>query len=287
MIGLVNLTQHGVNAIRRGIGMKRRAMNFAMLLAMILGLWGCAINKGDIQGFNLVSVAEEQQLGDKFVVEVEKQHKVSVDKETTAYVDRIGRRLLGGAREVQFPFTFKVVVDDSVNAFAIPGGHVYVNTGLIKAATSEDEMAAVMAHEINHAVARHGTRQMTQKYGYTLVLQLLLGDNPGMLTQLASSLFGTAGTMAYSRSMENQADYLGVETMAKAGYNPNGMLSFFAKLNAMSGQNNSRVEKFFSSHPETGERLVNVKSAIAQLPPMAYSGSQDKGEFARIKARVK
>lgn len=268
--------------------MKRWLLHVILPFTMLIGLGGCAISKGDIQGFNLISVEEEKQLGEKFVVEVEKQHKVSGDRETTAYVDRIGRRLLANAREVQFPFTFKVVEDDSINAFAIPGGHIYVNTGLIKAATSEDEVAAVMAHEINHAVARHGTRQMTQQYGYALVLQLLLGDNPGMLTQLATSLFGTAGTMAYSRSMENQADYLGVETMAKAGYNPNGMLTFFTKLNAMSGgQKSSQVEKFFSSHPETGERLTNVKKAIAQLPPLKYSGALDKNEFARIKARVK
>ncbi len=266
--------------------MGKWVLSIVLPLTVLLGMGGCAINKGDVQGFNLISVEEEKQLGDKFALEVEKQHKVSPDRETTAYVDRIGRRLLASAREVQFPYTFKVVVDDSINAFAVPGGHIYVNTGLIKAATSEDEVAAVMAHEINHAVARHGTRQMTQQYGYSLVLQLLLGDNPGMLTQLASSLFGTAGTMAYSRSMENQADYLGVETMAKAGYNPNGMLTFFTKLNAMSGQQSSQVEKFFSSHPETSERLGNVKAAIAQLPPMKYSGAQDRNEFARIKARV-
>lgn len=267
--------------------MKRLFIAMA-LLTLSLGLGGCAVNKTDIQGFNLISIEEEQQLGDKFVLEVEKQYKVSPDREANAYVDRVGRRLLTKAREVQFPFTFKVVMDDSINAFAIPGGHIYVHTGLIKAASSEDELAAVMAHEINHAVARHGTRQMTQQYGYTLVLQLLLGENPGMLTQLATSLFGKAGTMAYSRSMENQADYLGVETMAKAGYDPNSMLTFFTKLNAMSGgQKSSQVEKFFSSHPETGERLANVKAAIAKLAPMKYSGPQDKGEFVRVKARVK
>jgi predicted Zn-dependent protease len=269
--------------------MKNRILNLMVLFATVWGLGGCAaINKDNIQGFNLISIEEEKQLGDKFAVEVEKQHKVSTDKEANAYVDKVGRRLLAKAREVQFPFTFKVVVDDSINAFAVPGGHIYVNTGLIKAASSEDEVAAVMAHEINHAVARHGTQQMTQQYGYNLVLQMLLGDNPGMLTQLASSLFGQAGTMAYSRSMENQADYLGVETMSRAGYDPNGMLTFFTKLNAMSGgQKTSQVEKFFSSHPETGERLGNVKQAIAKLPPTKYPGAQDKGEFARIKAKVK
>lgn len=267
--------------------MGKWTINIMMLLVLALGIGGCAISKEDIQGFNLISVEEEKQLGDKFVVEIEKQRKISTDRETTAYVDKVGRRLLSKARDVQFPFTFKVVVDDNVNAFAVPGGHIYVHTGLIKAATGEDELAAVMAHEINHAVARHGTRQMTQEYGFNLVVQLLLGDNPGMLSQLATSLFGTAGTMAYSRGMETQADYLGVETMAKAGYDPNGMLTFFTKLDAMSGQKSSKVEQFFSSHPLTSERIVNVKTAITNLPPMKYSGPQDKGEFARIKARVK
>jgi len=268
--------------------MKNWSINFMLLLMLILVTGGCAVNKTDIQGFNLVSVEEEKQLGDKFVVEIEKQRKISTDKETTAYVDRVGRRLLTKARDVQFPFTFKVVEDDNVNAFAVPGGHIYVHTGLIKAAAGEDELAAVMAHEINHAVARHGTRQMTQEYGYTLVLQLLLGDNPGMLTQLATSLFGKAGTMAYSRGMETQADYLGVETMAKAGYDPNGMLMFFTKLDAMSaGQKSTKLEQFFASHPLTSERINNVKDAIAKLPKTTYTGPQDKGEFARIKAKVK
>lgn len=268
--------------------MKKLTLNLFFVLAALFVLGGCAANMGDIQGFNLISIEEEKQLGDKFVIEIEKQHKVSPDRDANAYVDRLGRRLLSGAKDVPFPFTFKVVIDDSVNAFAVPGGHIYVNTGLIKAAASEDELAAVMAHEINHGVARHGTRQMTQQYGYNLVLQILLGDNPGMLTQLATSLFGNAGTMAYSRSMENQADYLGVETMARAGYNPNGMLTFFTKLDAMGGgKSSSQVAQFFSSHPLTTERLERVKTAIAQLPPMKYSGATDKNEFTRIQARVK
>lgn len=258
-----------------------------LFVSLLFSVAGCAVNQADIQGFNLISIEEEKQLGDKFVGELEKQRKISTDKETNAYVERVGKRLLTGARDVQFPFTFKVVMDDSVNAFAVPGGHIYVHTGLIKAATNEDELAAVMAHEINHAVARHGTRQMTQQYGYSLVLQLLLGDNPGMLTQLATSLFGQAGTMAYSRSMENQADYLGVETMARAGYNPGAMLTFFTKLESMGGAKSTQLEQFFSSHPLTSERVERVRTAINQLPPTTYSGPSDKKEFSRIKAKVK
>jgi predicted Zn-dependent protease len=263
-----------------------RQLVTGILLTLALG--GCAVNQTDIKGFNLISLDEEKQLGEKFAVEIEKQRPVSTDKELNAYVDRLGRRLLAGAREVEFPFTFKVVVDDSVNAFAIPGGHIYVNTGLIKAASGEEELAAVMAHEINHAVARHGTRQMTQQYGYALVVQLLLGQNQGALTQLAASLFGQAGTMAYSRSMESQADYLGVETMARAGYNPEGMLVFFTKLDKMNSKKPSELAQFFSSHPLTSERIDRVKNAIVQLPPgTTYPGAKDKTEFGRMKGRVK
>ncbi len=256
-----------------------------LLLASLLT--GCSVNMTDIQGINLISVDEEKELGIKFTAEIEKQRQVVTDPEVNGYVDRVGKRLLAGARDVPFPFTFKVIKDDSVNAFAVPGGHIYVHSGLIKAAASEDELAGVMAHEINHGVARHGTRQMTQQYGYSLVLQLLLGQNPGQLSQLAASLFGQAGSMAYSRGMENQADYLGVETMARAGYNPNGMLTFFTKLDSMQAQQPSQLVQFFSSHPLTAERVERVKTAMGQLPPMKYSGPADKKEFDRVKAKVK
>ena len=188
----------------------RIAKLFICSLLAVGCLAGCAVNQSDIRGFNLISIDEEKQLGDKFAVEVEKQHKVVADAEVNRYVDKVGRRLLTGAREVSFTYVFKVVQDPSVNAFAIPGGHIYVNAGLIKAAQNEDELAGVMAHEINHAVARHGTRQLTQQYGYSLVVQLLLGENPNLLAQLTASMFGQFGGMAYSRGMESQADYLGV-----------------------------------------------------------------------------
>lgn len=263
-----------------------RSLVLALLVTAGL-LSGCSVNMTDLQGINLISVDEEKELGTKFTAEIEKQRQVVTDPEVNGYVDRVGKRLLTGARNVPFPFTFKVIKDDSVNAFAVPGGHIYVHTGLIKAAASEDELAGVMAHEINHGVARHGTRQMTQQYGYSLVLQLLLGQNSGQLSQLAASLFGQAGTMAYSRGMENQADYLGVETMARAGYDPKGMLTFFTKLDSMQAQQPSQLAQFFSSHPLTAERVERVNAAIGQLPAMKYTGPTDKGAFSRINAKVK
>lgn len=259
----------------------------SILLAAASLTGGCAVNQSDIRGFNLISIDEEKQLGAKFAQEIEKQRPVVNDPVLQAYVGKVGKRLLTGAREVSFDYTFTVVKDDSINAFAIPGGHLYVHSGLIKSAASETELAAVMAHEINHAVARHGTRQLTQQYGYGLVVQLLLGENPNLVAQLAASLFGKAGTMSYSRGMENQADYLGVETMYRSGYNPQGMVTFFSKLNSTEKETPGKLTMFFSSHPLTSERMQSVRDEIAKLPPRNFPFPDDSGEFKRMQARIK
>lgn len=260
---------------------KRFVLPILMTMSLISG---CAVNKSSVGGFNLISVPEEKQLGDKFALEIEKQHKVVNDPQLQAYIEGVGRRLLTGVRKEEFPFTFQVVQDESINAFAIPGGHTYVNTGLIKAADSESELAAVIAHEINHVVARHSTRQMTQQYGYSLIASLLLG-NQGELSKLAADMFGKAGTMYYSREMESQADYLGVETMYKAGYNPQGMVTFFKKLAAAGEKDPGRIGRFFASHPETVERINAIQQEIAKLPPKTYLPDTTSA-FAAAKAKA-
>jgi beta-barrel assembly-enhancing protease len=256
---------------------------FIPLLMTLSLVSGCATTSSGVGGFNLISIDEEKQLGDKFAVEIEKQHKVVNDPEVQSYINRLGTRLLKGVRQVDFPYTFKVVEDKNINAFAAPGGHTYVNTGLIKAADSETELAAVMAHEINHVVARHSTRQMTQQYGYQMLAGLLLGSQ-GQIAQIAGDLFGKAGTLYYSREMETQADELGVETMYKAGYNPQGMVTFFRKLQAGSKEEPGKIAQFFSTHPLTSERIANIQEEIAKLPPKSYTG--ESGDFNRIKSRL-
>ncbi|MBP1752787.1 MAG: peptidase lipoprotein, family [Geobacteraceae bacterium] len=264
-----------------------RLFRFLLVPMMLLSGFssGCAVNPTDIKGFNLISIEEEKQLGSKFSAEVEKQQTVIKDPDVQNYVDRVGRRLLTGVQARDFDYTFKVIKDNDVNAFAVPGGHIYVNSGLIKAADNESELAGVMAHEINHAVARHGTRQLTQQYGFALVSQLVLGQDPNLLAQLASSLFGQAGTMSYSRSMESQADYLGVQTMYRAGYNPNGMTTFLGKLETMKKSNPGSLAQFFSTHPMTSDRIQSVKRDIAQLPAKVYQ--EDNTELIRIKAKLR
>jgi predicted Zn-dependent protease len=257
----------------------------SLLILGTLFTGGCAFNQYDTAGFNLISVADEKQLGDRFAGEIEKKYTVVQDPEVQAYVDRLGKRLLSGTRKVEFPYTFKVVKDDSINAFAIPGGHTYIHTGLIKRADNESELAAVLAHEINHVVARHGTRQMTQDYGYGLLLQLVLGQNPNLLAKLTADLFGKAGSMAYSRGMETQADILAVETLYKTGYNPNGIITFFRKLEVPGQQKPGQLASFFSTHPMTADRIQSVNDEIAKFPAKAFT-AEDNKTFQRIKIKV-
>jgi beta-barrel assembly-enhancing protease len=257
-------------------------MSLSLLSSCVTSANSASMSK--IGGFDLVSIDEEKQLGDKLAVEVEKQYKVVNDPEVQAYINRVGQRLLTGVRKVEFPYTFKVVEDKSINAFAIPGGHTYINTGLIKAASTETELAAVMAHEINHVVARHSTKQLTKQYGYQLLAGLLLG-NQGDLAKVAADLFGKAGMMYYSREMESQADYLGVETMYKAGYNPQGMVTFFRKLEASAKENPGSLNKFFASHPQTPDRIQNIQQEIAKLPPKHFP-PESEAELNKVKARI-
>lgn len=264
-----------------------RAILFFILLGLATmgGMGGCAVTPNDIHGFNIISIEEEKRMGDRLAAEIEKQYTVVRNGDLQRYLDGMGRRLLSGAREVTFPYTFTVVKDDTLNAFAIPGGHVYIHTGLLRAARSEHELAGVLAHEINHVVARHGTRQMTQEYGYGLLLQIVLGDNPGMLTQIAANLFGKAGSMSYSRSMETQADILAVETLRVAGYDPEGLVSFFTLLQGTTRENPSRLARYFSTHPPTSERIQQVRQEILKVGKGTIK--ENRAEFERIKGLVK
>lgn len=262
----------------------KKTLLLGILLLMTGLAAGCTVSRENIRGFNLVSLEQEQQLGAKFALEVEKQRQLVTDPVVQNYVTQLGNRLLTGVRSREFTFTFKVVKDPSVNAFAVPGGHIYLHTGLIKTAQSEAELAAVLAHEINHAVARHGTQQLTQQYGASLVLQLLLGQDPNMLAQLTASLFSQGAFMAYSRGMESQADYLGVETMYRAGFDPRGMLTFLKKLDSLHQSDPGNIGQFFSSHPMTAERIQQVQLDIAKLPVKTYS--DNSVEFKRIQAKL-
>ncbi|HUP18395.1 MAG TPA: M48 family metallopeptidase [Gemmatimonadota bacterium] len=232
-----------------------------------LALIGCAstgVNKGD---FNLVSYQEEWQLGAQLERDIARQMQILNDPTTKAYVSRIGQRIVAQTELAQAPWKFHVVADPQINAFNIPGGHVYVNTGLICATDNVAELAGVMAHETAHGVARHGTEQLSRAYGVNVVASLLLGGNPAWYTQLVAQVAATGTFAKWSRDAEREADHLGIVYMYNAGYDPHGMATMFQELIERRQREPGALESFFSSHPLTEERIASVRAQIDQLPP--------------------
>ncbi|MBS1834827.1 MAG: M48 family metalloprotease [Acidobacteria bacterium] len=238
-------------------------------------------------GFNLFSKDQDIQLGKESAAEVEKQVVVVNNPEVTQYLNLVGGKLAKSKRANEFPYYFKLVNDDSINAFALPGGPMYVHTGLIKAAENEAQLAGVLAHEMSHVALRHGTNQASKQNLLQIPLALggaMAGNGMlGQLTQLGIGLGANSVLMKFSRNAESQADYNGALMMSDAGYNPVEMARFFEKLEAQSGKS-SKVAAFFSSHPSPGNRVKATEELVTLMPQQNYNG--DTGQFEHIKAIV-
>ncbi len=249
---------------------------------------GCATT--DFLGnFNLISASEEKQLGMQLSDQIQKESKEIVDKNIVGYVQAIGQKLVSVSQKPGEPFTFHVLLDPSVNAFAIPGGHLYVNTGLIEAAASEAELAAVIGHELGHAESRHPTENMSRALGAQIVAGLILGKEPGALQQAAAGLIANGGLSAYSRSAEREADLIAVYLLNRAGYDPNAMVTFFEKLLEIEKQQGggSIGISLFSSHPDTVERIDNTRKTIASFGNERSTAQEIVGGFQSIQQTVK
>ena len=259
--------------------------SFLLFALISLGLAGCAttgVNSGD---FNLVSLDEEWQLGQQLERDIAQQVDVLNDPTLTNYVDRIGQRIVAKTELRRQPWRFYVVDDDAINAFNVPGGLVYVNTGLIAAAENTSELAGVIAHEIAHGVSRHGTERLTKAQGLSIGAGLLLANDPGAVSQMAAQIVGGGAIAKFSRDDEREADRLGVRYMAQAGYNPEGMATLFSKLMADRRRSPSSVEQFFSTHPLTEERIATVRREAKKYP--ARGLTTNEREYASIRARAR
>jgi hypothetical protein len=234
-------------------------------------------------GFNLFSKQHDIQLGLQAAAQVSKQYQVVPNQELQDYIRRVGERLAAQKepRESGFRFTYTLVNDKSVNAFALPGGPTFVHTGLILAADNEAQVAGVLAHEISHVILRHGTNQAS-KANLIQIPALLAGAVTGsdLLAQLTN--LGAVGfLLKFSRTAESEADALGTRIMNEAGYNPIEMAHFFEKLQAEGG---SRAPQFLSDHPNPGNRVAAVETEIRALPQHQYGTTV--GDFTREKALV-
>jgi predicted Zn-dependent protease len=238
-------------------------------------------------GFNLFSKQQDIQLGQENAVQVRKQMKVIHDAFLTEYVTRVGNRLVGAreAKESGFPFTFEVVADPTINAFALPGGPMFINTGLLKAVDNEAQLAGVMGHEMSHVILRHGTNQASKskliELPAVLGSQVAGGSLVGQLTQLGIGLGANSVLLKFSRSAESQADLMGAHLMAEGGYNPMEMARFFEKLNAQGG---GRTIQFFSDHPNPDNRERAIEQEVQRLPQQDYRFQT--GQFQQMKQIV-
>lgn len=249
---------------------------------MFLAL-GCG--SGGAGDFNLISIEEEWQLGQQLSQDIAKQVRFNEDPTVNAYVRSVGQRIVAQtpAPFNQMPWDFHVVEDPAINAFAIPGGHVYVNTGLLANADNASELAGVMAHEISHVVARHSTEQLSRQYGLSILAGVALGQNPGQLSQIAAQIVAGGAMARFSRDAEREADDLGIKFMAAAGFNPIGMATMFEELLEHQQSQPSRVEQFFSTHPLTQERVQEARKRAAQI---GNTGTLDEPAFQEAKRRV-
>ena len=259
-------------------------------LAVLAVLSICAFAAGPKEvkpGWNLFSKEQDVQLGREAAAQVERQMPVVNDAQLQGYIESIGRKLVGTGLAGDYPYTFKVINDKSVNAFALPGGPTFVHTGLIASADNEAQLAGVIGHEIAHVALRHGTNQASKANLIQLPAMLagaVIGNGSmlGQLAQLGIGLGANSVLLKYSRNAETDADILGARMMAKAGYNPIEAARFFEKLEAQGGGGGPQ---FLQSHPNPGNRMKTIQEEIQYMPRANYT-TGNASLLQSIKSRV-
>jgi hypothetical protein len=238
---------------------------------------------------NWYSTNWEVGTGKQYSMEIEKSSHLVTDPVVVEYVNRVGQNLVRNS-DSKVPFTIKVLDTDEINAMALPGGFFYVNSGLILACDSEDELAGVMAHEISHVAAHHAAREMTKmnymQIGSIPLMIFTQGTWLGYGIYEASQLAIPLTFLSFSREYEAEADYLGIQYMYRAGYDPQGMVSIFEKLNALEKHKPGALSRAFSDHPATPDRIANVETEIATILPAKADYLVTTSEFDTVKARL-
>src|SRR5271167_149937 len=230
----------------------------------------------------------EIKMGKQYAMMVESSARMIKDPIVTEYVNRIGQNLVRNS-DAKVPFTIKVIDSDDLNAFALPGGFFYVNSGLILAADDEAELAGVMAHEIAHVCARHATREMTRaNYVSMASIPLIFVGSWGIYeaASLALNLALPLTFMKFSRGFESEADYLGLQYMYKAGYDPQAFISFFEKIKAQEKRKPGTLAKAFATHPQTPDRIEKSQEEIRRILPARPEYIVNTSEFNDVKARL-
>lgn len=289
-----------IDKIKKRIPMlnKKIAILLSWLLVGLIVLMGCASAQQTPQkekkyggGFNFFSESAEISLGKEFSQEVENELPILNNYTITSYVDRVGQNLADVCKRPNITYHFKVVDVEDINAFALPGGYIYVNRGLIEAVERESELAAVIGHEIGHVVGRHGTKQLSKRLllaGIVIGTSALISQKSekwGQIAETAGAMGMFLGMMKYSRDDEREADYLGLHNIYDAGYDPQGMVHLFQIFQEMHKREPNKLELLFATHPPPSERMQRVNAELLYLD---YEGKVygDSSDFRRVKRLV-
>ncbi len=272
------------------MGPKRLAVLALVLAAVLAG--ASAPKQREIKpGFNLFSRDQDVQLGKEASREVEGQVTVVHNQpQLTSYVADLGAKLAKVSQAPDYPYTFKVVAEKGINAFALPGGPIYVHAETVAQSDNEAQLAGVMAHEISHVALRHSTHQVTKAYGVQIGLALAgaalgSGSLMGQLAQLGLGFGANSLMLKYSRDAEHDADIVGARTMAAAGYDPVEMARFFEKLEGQGGKGPGL--QFLSDHPNPGNRVKYVQEEVKLMPRRSYTtGSQNFAQYRGAAAKI-
>jgi beta-barrel assembly-enhancing protease len=264
----------------------RAALLLALLVALVLP--ANAERTRLKPGWNLFSPRQDVEMGADVARDAESQLRLVNNAAATSYINALGRRLAAHAPGEKYPYQFKIVDDKVLNAFALPGGHVYINRGIIEAADTEAQLAGVIAHEISHIALRHSTNQVSKAYVAQAPLSILgglLGSNSvgGVLAQMGAGFATNSVLLKYSRDAERQADLMGTQILYDSGYDTRGMVEFFEKLQA---ESKGRASEFFNSHPNPENRISGVQSEIVKLGGSPSNARQTSAEFRNLKRTV-
>ncbi|MCX6827496.1 MAG: M48 family metallopeptidase [candidate division Zixibacteria bacterium] len=257
---------------------------FLILIAIFF--LGCAVTgPGGRKSLIFIGTDTEVNIGKSMDNSIRKDNRILSDTLWQKYISEIGQKIVSVCDRNDLQYHFAIVDSNIVNAFATPGGYLYFYSGLLRQMDNEAELAAVVAHEISHVVARHGIKRLQATIGVSLAGQIVFGKNPGVLEQVTN--IGLGLTFAgYSRANENEADNLGIQYMTKAGYDPKATLTMFKKLALLSKDNPDFFEKLSMSHPDTQERIRRSETLIDSLQPLSSNLHLFHEKYGIMKSRL-
>jgi hypothetical protein len=279
----MRIVSHGTTQAAR-----RRAGALVVAMTLLLAPLASADRTQLKPGWNVFSPQQDVELGQKVAADADRQLPIVNDPRINDYLNRLGRRLASKAPGERYPYQFKLVNDKSINAFALPGGFIYVHRGVIEAADNEAQLAGVIGHEIGHVAMRHGTNQLTKAnftQGILAIFGAVSGNSIGaVLAQAGAGFAANSILLKYSRDAERQSDIIGTQLLYDNGYDPRAMAQFFEKLQAQS--KGGRPIEFFASHPNPENRVQGVMAEIDKLGGAPPNYGSDSAEFQEIKRIV-